>query len=1459
MPGPGVRHGNRVIRRGTSGGPRQPRDRTPYVPTKPVVSSSRPVRARPGLTERQLRSLSPTLNALHGLTKTDILHTAGASDEGLNHVLRHFSDEVPGSQKKLTEIAHQEAQKGIPELNPKKVGVTLKSGRQIQTTAPLAKALGGLRDVTTTGHTAHRVHQETEDRQRHVLHQLLQKPGKTKAEVGAIGELLREYHPKEFRDIEAAYQIHQLRQQHELPKAGGGIPGIPTLKPTQRDNRRFLKNYEHDQKQFALNAAADAANTGFVNATNSPAHQALVKQAHQNGLINFLGDLIPDTPAEIAAAAAGGYLVRGAGGALIRVGAKAAVKEAAAQTAEDIGRGVSHLADRALEKIVSHPKIDKLAFRGSQAAEKSAPALRAGAKGVRVAAKPVTIPSGYAARHPGQSALGVNVGPGVVAAAKTGKPNAALAPAEGYYQALTENPGKVAGTTLRSVPGLLTAPIGLAANAGKSVVTGSPKPLEANLADIKDFGVGMAQTFASGDPNRIAKAIEDQYGLTPLVMAGIPGSKLLARAGVDDAIGATLRKIPGIRRAVEAQGGLRARRADRLNTAKAIAYTDNISHAEIAGRTGRNAVPGLKTIVEHLNKSDRKRTARDELKNRQSKVTAEHLVKTLAEQGLTDRSHVADFIARHGHTRHPEAPAERLTNYDIAQALKKDPAAVEDPHIQAAVTEFRRMQKEQGYETSAVAKYLPMGITHGVTLPWDRYLTERAALGDIKAKDELVRQSNGALTRNDVTAGARKLHPDLVALDAGAKATMRKTLGDKGRADFVKDTQAVQHQKGLAEPAWTSDADVRARSDQGIAVGNRRGYRGRGAVNVSHQTRGILQQMGLSDQSGESLVTHSIVAPRRSEAINASTAHLMEQQATPIPVGPNGSAVRVLTEKQAEQAVRDGLIDPDKQLLLDSQNFKSALLDPRIPDETKLGKGAIKALKDETAQHFAKKLAGAKGMKGRTFVVLDRHIADEFLKQHFGARDRNILQGSQHVASRAILGFSPSWLAAQPVAETAQGLAAVGITNQIRGLYEYGQMTPENKLLFDSSLGTTSGTSDIQFHGSQIHQIDTPGKANRISRSLEQTSTGRVVKAITTGRGASNIDRAKGLAIRRGVAAGHLTREYDKFTAGLGNLMGEGERLKGLSRQQVMEHFAKDPHARARLESYVDDVMGNWTALTHAERKTAGLVIFYPFLRMSLDWVFHSYPSRHPIKASIMHFLAQENADKLAQLTGGGPSFFPQWASAPLYDNQGKASDLVPLQRVAPGSNTVIEAVGNPSASPLTNASRALNPFLGGLATAFSGQDPLSGRVMVEHGQTVPTGLQAGLAANSVANLWTPFRALDSIGFNGKLSKGLIGKTTTPTAELYQKVGESNERKAIRSYIFPLLPESVDKVTLQANIGRLLSDKYGSDKAKASRASGLLARLYAKYHVNPSSSGSSSTPGLGSGGLGGSSLGGSSL
>src|SRR3954465_10582531 len=90
MPGPGVRHGNRNIRRGTSGGPRQPRDRAPYAPPKPVVSSSRPVRPT-RLTDRQLRKLSPTFDALHRFTSTDVLHAAGSSDGGLNHVLQHLA------------------------------------------------------------------------------------------------------------------------------------------------------------------------------------------------------------------------------------------------------------------------------------------------------------------------------------------------------------------------------------------------------------------------------------------------------------------------------------------------------------------------------------------------------------------------------------------------------------------------------------------------------------------------------------------------------------------------------------------------------------------------------------------------------------------------------------------------------------------------------------------------------------------------------------------------------------------------------------------------------------------------------------------------------------------------------------------------------------------------------------------------------------------------------------------------------------------------------------------------------------------------------------------------------------------------------------------------------------------------------------------------------------------------
>ena len=1161
-----------------------------------------------------------------------------------------------------------------------------------------------------------------------------------------------------------------------------------------------------------------------------------------HGLVAFLGDLLPDTPAEIAAAAAGGYLLRGAGGALIRAGVKGATRGAVEGAASLGGKAAGKLAGAADRAILSaaarSPKVDRALYAATRAGERAAPKLRTAGRVGRIAAKPVTVPSGYAARHPGQGALGVNVGPGVFAAAKSGNPNAAIAPVEGYYRALTQNPGKVAGTTARTIEGFLAAPVGIAANAGISAATLNPGPITQQAKDIADFGVGMVKTFASGDPKKIQKAIEDQYGLTPLIMAGIPGSKLLARAGVNDAIGATLRKVPGIKRGLE----LKDNRGRRFAAAQIPEREQRQAISTAFGRTGKKEVPGLSTMGQALRHSENRG-------RKAGNVPDEHLVKSLAETGMNDKTGMGEAqIHRYNEVfgqRHPEVPAKRIVPADVAHQLLSDPSRLNDPALMRAVDHFRALQRDSGTETSLRAKYLKQALLVGSKLPEDRFLEIARNLG---VSDALANKVDAALAdalhQADTTGKDFSKILDEKAKESGIGRDLLARV-DKAATDaFVKETQKKATALGLQEPAWTHDSNVLARGGNAYPAPVR-GYRGRTSYNLSHRTYGVLQQKGLADQTYEALASGSVIDPLMRRGVNRSTVTFLEQESKPKPVGPGGRNVKIFTARQAEKAVRDGLIDPKTEMLLGSQNIKSAVLDPRIaggksgPVLDAIEGDTAQTLADEMHQLYAMKKKGVPGTEGPTFAVVDRVVGDEFVRQH--QIQTTVPAKLQRAASRLILGYSPGWLIAQPVAEGAQGLAAVGLSHQIRGLREYQKLPPREQMQFDTVYGTTPGTSELP---KSINEADS--NIQQVTRGLRTTAPGRLAYDIVSGRGAAKIDRAKGLVIRRGVAAGHVSREFDKMNLGINNLMGEADRLRGLSKTEVMQHFATDPVARTKLESYVDDVMGNWTVMTARERKLAAVVIFYPFVRMSLQWAFHTFPARHPYKAAIQHFLAQENANKISQLVGGNPSIFQQWASAPLYTGPGnKADKLLPLWRVVPGANTFTEGIAG-GENPALSAARAANPAFGIAASSFAGVDPLSG--LRFGGSKLPSvGMMARLAGAQVANLPAPLRFADAMLANGGITRAIEGKRYSEAAQLFANAVESQRTRGERSFLMPFLPQSVTKQKLAARISRLLTDKYGNDRSKAATATAQLEALMAKYGVRPRSSSTSGSSGFSSG------------
>jgi hypothetical protein len=335
-----------------------------------------------------------------------------------------------------------------------------------------------------------------------------------------------------------------------------------------------------------------------------------------------------------------------------------------------------------------------------------------------------------------------------------------------------------------------------------------------------------------------------------------------------------------------------------------------------------------------------------------------------------------------------------------------------------------------------------------------------------------------------------------------------------------------------------------------------------------------------------------------------------------------------------------------------------------------------------------------------------------------------------------------------------------------------------------------------------------------------KTAVGRGLKNLSTAELLGLLDRKKGGLYRRAIAAGKIDRDLNSklttFTRGMQNLWRrEGsitDELKGRPLHQQLEWFVDHPDQMRKIQGYLDDVMGNWNALTRHERTAASVVMFYPFLRMSLRWLLHSFPKQHPIKASILYYLGQQNANELHKLLHGDPSFF-NWAMVPIHAGEGgKETSLVDLSRMAPGANALVQGLGGTTGGPAGAVGlQVIQPWMSAAVTATTGVGPLTGR------QESGAGYQA--LAELLA-LPLPARLANA----GSILPGQ-GHSESPTGKAFRKEGSEGLTATLRSTVAPVIPKPLDQEQAKVRLSRLLEEKY-SDPVPSTFTAEIVKALF---------------------------------
>jgi hypothetical protein len=455
-----------------------------------------------------------------------------------------------------------------------------------------------------------------------------------------------------------------------------------------------------------------------------------------------------------------------------------------------------------------------------------------------------------------------------------------------------------------------------------------------------------------------------------------------------------------------------------------------------------------------------------------------------------------------------------------------------------------------------------------------------------------------------------------------------------------------------------------------------------------------------------------------------------------------------------------------------------------------------------------------KALDGKTsgshFKLVRRPAAEEFFSQLSDHLVSEKLVTANRWTNFLILATSPAWAAAQVAAEYTQGaVAQPKLLNpkwvkKARAAYE--AMPPHKRQAFDSWVGVTTR----ELNRKEEQGFGTVEDAADAYSALHATPLGRILTSI------HDFDQWKGGRIRTLVTIAKADKELNGhlngFVRGLGKLDEEmGRQLKAMRGKPLREqlsYIADHPKLADRYQRYLDDVMGNWTALTKNERVASQLMIFYPFLRMSLRWTFYAFPKHHPIRAAALAYLSQQNATEIKRLLGGDPSYFTGWLKVPVSLGNGK-HDYVPLSRIVPGANAITEALGGGIEGPKgTVALRTVQPTIGAVITLASGVNPLTGK------QEKGSFWQA-MKELFPTNLSAPGRALDEalVPAGRKPAEG-PGQSISPILgterqraldKLSAKLrGYGSAQRYARNLLLPLAPEDGQKVRDSELLGRVV-------------------------------------------------------
>lgn len=1165
---------------------------------------------------------------------------------------------------------------------------------------------------------------------------------------------------------------------------------------------------------------------------------ALAKLGSKEGLKEDpLAELAISTIATAGLGSAAKLAATGAEG-----GAAALLAKGGSQIASKGVTAAESAAERGAKAVVSTAKGKVAKVKATPARVKGAPrSLKraASTKEGRRAAAQQTARS--ARRHPVRSSYGAAAASPVPLPGEADK--RARAFAEGTGRALVQHPAETLETTGRSLAGAITGPAALLGATASSIKHGTPEPL-VRTAEEEAKGVAhIASQAFSGDVKKAEEAARKEGSLA----LATPLPALTRLKGYE--------RVRGRVRKTAARGRKKlAGRSEKLN------------------RNMRHAPEGVEThLVGKLGKREhRKRTAllKQRVDNPERVATAHHEAAiTHAAAKAPKGSDVAlQALAEYG-VRGPKGAALlRHKGPGDAELVKALDYADKHPEIYKSKDFEETLDAvKRSAETAPAAlvgkgeraRLLGQGDLLGVSRPEHMVpsaarsrtsaTTREAAWDDLHAKDlqlkALKRQGRERLNQAQVLGGAQRaaalaegkaLYAKARALQKDNKAlydalkdyvhpehsidqSKRRVYDDEMLQAYKVEVEAARKAAGLAPAIWTHHSPADRQAGAGL-VGNFSK-----ATGVEHMREGSLAKGDNLDRSLEGLIHGTVRLPRQRAAGREFMRTLTDEFKTPFTIKGKRKLVGKGSKDWLEITKQSGQFDPKSWGRFPYREWKNALKDPYLSE----------AQRNEKLLSLLKDAEEGRVVGQEPWVLMPREVIKEARAQ-VNPEHGEITKGLNvfsRISTRALLGTNPAWEVAQVVAEGIPIIMAhpeLALPHKIPSLYrdilKYRKQSPENALALEATAGASPISNAALRTPLDMQETYTPALWDKGAKALTRGKTARTALDFATLRVLGKIDAKRQNAYRSVLYAAEADKRFRSWHSSLTGLFDSqaaiAKQFRGKSRTELwdwLEHDKVGRREKQKLEDYVDNVAGNWTAFTRYERAFGPAAIFYGFLRYSLRWSLWAFPKTHPVTATMAYMLGQANANQLEKLIGEGlyeeglqdskasakPSN-PLAYALPVYEGVGEKRSVLPGgSRISPGQSPLTQALssGNPAAV-LSSA----NPFLSAGVTGLTGVDPFTGE---------KSSLPKGYAAlEALISLPAPLRTRVPGLLDGQsIGEKILGAVGSPGRSVASKAYEKYDPdKTARSVLMPFIPQTGKNFQGSEALSKSFDLKYGEGK-----------------------------------------------